>query len=302
MMGVACASRTARWRSRPLPRGSRASCAGCESWCDRMNIYCCQLDIVWEDKEANYRKVEALLVAARPHRDSLVLLPEMFATGFSMNVASIAEDAEDGPTVQFLSRQAANPGVYLVGGFATHGDDGKGRNVLAVFGPDGKRVADYTKIHPFSIGEEKRHYAGGERVRTFDWPRNASDTAASVSPFICYDLRFPEIFRLGARAGAEVIIVIANWPQPRIEHWVTLLRARAIENQAYVAGVNRCGTDPKLVYPGRSIIIDPHGAILADAGSDERVITAAIDLPALRDYRKRFPVLGDMRPAFLGGA
>ena len=261
-----------------------------------MNIYCCQLDIVWEDKEANYRKVEALLADARPQRDSLVLLPEMFATGFSMNVASIAEDAEDGSTVQFLSRQAAKLGVFLVGGFATRGDDGMGRNLLAVFGPDGKRVADYTKIHPFSIGEENRHYAGGERVCTFNW------SGSTVSPFICYDLRFPEVFRLGARAGAEVIVVIANWPQPRIEHWVTLLRARAIENQAYVAGVNRCGTDPKLVYPGRSIIVDPHGAILADAGSDERVISAAIDLSALRDYRKRFPALGDMRPTFLGGA
>jgi predicted amidohydrolase len=267
-----------------------------------MNIYCCQLDIVWEDKEANYRKVEALLAHARPQRNSLVLLPEMFATGFSMNVASIAEDAENGSTAQFLSRQAAKLSVFLVGGFATRGDDGMGRNVLAVFGPDGKRVVDYTKIHPFSIGDEHRHYAGGERVRTFSWPRDASDTGATVSPFICYDLRFPEIFRLGARAGAEVIAVIANWPQPRIEHWVTLLRARAIENQAYVAGVNRCGTDPKLVYPGRSIIVDPHGVILADAGSEECVITAAIDLPALRDYRQRFPVLSDMRPTFLGGA
>ena len=267
-----------------------------------MNIYCCQLDIVWEDKEANYRKVEALLATARPVRDSLVLLPEMFATGFSMNVGGIAEDAEDGPTLQFLSRQAAKLGVYLVGGFARRGDDGMGRNVLAVFSPDGTRVADYTKIHPFSIGEEHRHYAGGQRVRTFNWALDGSDTVATVSPFICYDLRFPEIFRLGARAGAEVLVVIANWPQARIEHWVTLLRARAIENQAYVAGVNRCGTDPKLVYPGRSIIVDPHGAVLADAGSDERVITTAIDLPALRDYRKRFPVLSDMRPAFLGGA
>ena len=267
-----------------------------------MNIYCCQLDIVWEDKEANYRKVEALLAAAKPERNSLVLLPEMFATGFSMNVAGIAEDVADGSTMHFLSRQAAKLGVYLVGGFATRGDDGMGRNVLAVFGPDGQRVADYTKIHPFSIGEEHRHYAGGEGVCTFNWPRDGSDTGATVSPFICYDLRFPEVFRLGARAGAEVIVVIANWPQPRIEHWVTLLRARGIENQTYVAGVNRCGTDPKLVYPGRSIIVDPHGAILADAGSDERVITATIDLPGLRDYRQRFPVLRDMRSTFLGGA
>jgi len=260
-----------------------------------MNIYCCQLDIVWEDKAANFRKAEALLDRARPLRDSLVLLPEMFATGFSMNVEVIAEDPADGPTVQFLSRQAAKLGVYLVGGFVTRGDDGMGRNVLAVFGPDGKRVADYTKIHPFSVGSESQHYVGGENVCTFAW------NGATVSPFICYDLRFPEVFRAGMRGGAEILTVIANWPKPRIEHWVTLLRARAIENQAYVAGINRCGNDPKLEYVGRSIIVDPHGNILADAGSEETVISAAVDLAALREYRRWFHVLEDARPKFLGG-
>jgi predicted amidohydrolase len=261
-----------------------------------MNIYCCQLDIAWEDKAANFRKVDSLLDRARPQRDSLVLLPEMFATGFSMNVADIAEDPADGPTAQLLSRRAAKLGVYLAGGFVTRGEDGMGRNVLAVFGPDGARVADYTKIHPYSVGEENRHYVGGDRICTFAWG------GATVSPFICYDLRFPEVFRAGMRAGAEILTVIANWPKPRIEHWVTLLRARAIENQAYVAGINRCGEDPKLQYTGRSIIVDPHGAIIADAGSDETVISAAIDLPALREYRRWFHVLQDARPTFRGAA
>src|SRR4051794_35053509 len=164
-----------------------------------MNIYCCQLDIAWEDKDANFAKVERLLAAAKPERGSLVLLPEMFATGFSMDVAGIAEDPANGPTVQFLSRQAVKLGVYLVGGFVTRGEEGMGRNVLAVIGPDGRRVADYTKIHPFSVGEENRHYAGGDRICTFEWG------GATVSPFICYDLRFPEVFRAGMRAGAEVI-------------------------------------------------------------------------------------------------
>jgi predicted amidohydrolase len=260
-----------------------------------VNIYCCQLDIVWEDKAVNFRKAEALLDRAQPLRDSLVLLPEMFATGFSMNVEAIAEDPDDGPTVQFLSKQAAKFGVYLIGGFVTRGDDdGMGRNVLAVFGPDGKRIADYTKIHPFSVGSESQHYVGGESVCTFAW------NGATVSPFICYDLRFPEVFRAGMRGGAEILTVIANWPKPRVEHWVTLLRARAIENQAYVAGINRCGNDPKLEYTGRSIIVDPHGAILADAGSEETVISAAIDLSALREYRRWFHVLQDVRPRFVG--
>ena len=112
---------------------------------------------------------------------------------------------------------------------------------------------------------------------------------------ICYDLRFPEAFRSVVRRGAEVLVVIANWPEPRRDHWRTLLQARAIENQCYVVGVNRTGTDPKLSYSGDSMIVAPRGEVLADAGSDERVISAELDGEALRAYRAEFPVLSDIR-------
>ncbi len=261
-----------------------------------MKIYCCQFDIAWEDKPANYRKVRELLAQAKPQRDSLVLLPEMFATGFSMNVAKIAEDAANGPTLQFLSQSAAQIGVYLLGGFVCKGNDGKGRNDLAAFDPDGKLTVEYMKIHPFSFGEESKHYSGGDRIARFPW------SGSSVSPFICYDLRFPEVFRLATRDGAEIFAVIANWPQARESHWLALLQARAIENQCFVAAVNRCGADPNLAYSGRSRIIDPRGTILADAGSNECVIVAEIDLAALRSYRETFPALADMRSEFFGAA
>ena len=117
----------------------------------------------------------------------------------------------------------------------------------------------------------------------------------AVSPFICYDLRFPEHFRVAARRGAQLITVIASWPVARIQHWVTLLQARAIENQAYVAGVNRCGTDPKLSYNGRSLIVSPRGDILADAGNGECVISAGLNLKELLAYRAELPFLADMR-------
>jgi len=126
-------------------------------------------------------------------------------------------------------------------------------------------------------------------VVTFDW------RGARVSPFICYDLRFPEVFRAATRRGAQVLVVIANWPATRVEHWVTLLRARAIENQAYVAGVNRCGNDPKLAYPGRSVIVGPWGEVMADAGDGEGVAWADLDFAALESYRREFPVLRDIR-------
>jgi predicted amidohydrolase len=115
-----------------------------------------------------------------------------------------------------------------------------------------------------------------------------------VSPFICYDLRFPEAFRGAVRRGARAFVVIANWPAERHEHWDLLLRARAIENQAFVVGVNRCGSDPRHAYAGGSMIVDPQGGILARAGGEECVISADLDAASLMEYRERFPALGDM--------
>jgi omega-amidase len=120
-----------------------------------------------------------------------------------------------------------------------------------------------------------------------------------VAPFICYDLRFPEAFRVATRRGAQVLAVIANWPAAREGHWMTLLRARAIENQTFVIGVNRCGTDPNHTYSGRSQIIDPRGEILADAGSTEGLIHGRLDLQLLTAYRNEFPALRDMRDDLL---
>src|SRR5439155_1088670 len=116
-----------------------------------------------------------------------------------------------------------------------------------------------------------------------------------VAPFVCYDLRFPEIFRAAMQRGANLMVIIANWPSPRVEHWITLLRARAIENQTYVMGVNRCGNDPYLPYPGRSLIVDPRGNILSDAGDSQIVITADIELATVTEYRRELPFLNDMK-------
>ena len=119
-----------------------------------------------------------------------------------------------------------------------------------------------------------------------------------VAPFICYDLRFPEIFRHQTRLGAQVLVVIANWPAPRDTHWQTLLCARAIENQAYVIGVNRVGDDPNLTYAGHSLILDPRGETLAIAGESPQLIQANLQLETLTEYRQEFPVLRDLRPEY----
>lgn len=256
-----------------------------------MKVICCQLDIDWENKAANYAKVRSMLTAAAIPKGSLVLLPEMFATGFSMNVAKIRE-GHPPETEEFLARTAREFGVFMLGGVINTAADGRGRNEAVVFSPEGKEIVRYCKMQPFTAGGESKHYVAGEEVVTFVWQNFV------VAPFICYDLRFPELFRAAIRRRAQLFTVIANWPVARIQHWITLLQARAIENQAYVAGVNRCGTDPKLSYNGRSLIIDPHGEILADAGGNAGLISADLDLAGLVAWRAKFPALQDMRPDF----
>ena len=157
------------------------------------------------------------------------------------------------------------------------------------FDPGGTEISRYTKLQPFTPGGEADNYEAGSTVATWKWH------GLIVSPFVCYDLRFPEHFRAAARAGAELITVIANWPMARIHHWVALLQARAIENQAFIVGVNRSGTDPKFTYNGRSLVVSPKGDILADAGHGESVVSADIDREFLLNYRRDLPFLKDMR-------
>ncbi len=255
-----------------------------------MHIACCQMNIRWENKPANFARAHDLIAAAAPAPGSLLLLPEMFATGFSMNVPTIAECGE---TVDFLARTAAKFGIFLMGGLVTTAPDGRGRNEAVIFTPEGRELSRYQKMHPFTFSGEANHYAAGSRPTSFtvnDW---------TAAPFVCYDLRFPEVFRSAARQGAQLFTVIANWPRAREAHWVLLLRARAIENQAYVAGVNRVGSDPNVEYSGRSLIVDPRGEIVADGGNEEGVIVATLDGEALREYRRAFPALEDIHPEYV---
>jgi predicted amidohydrolase len=253
-----------------------------------MQLIGLQLDIAWENRERNHARVRAMLEKHPPHRDALVALPEMFASGFSMNLAAIADDAERA-TERFLCKLSKQFGVYMVGGLATMGPDGRGRNEAVVSSPKGEVISRYCKLHPYSPGKEKQHFSAGDEIATLECNHMI------VAPQICYDLRFPEAFRRATRRGAQVFVVIANWPSPRVEHWVTLLRARAIENQAYVLGVNRCGSDPFLPYPGRSLIVDYKGEVLADAKDRETIISAETDAFAQLAYRRELPFLDDMR-------
>jgi predicted amidohydrolase len=252
-----------------------------------MNVTALQLDIAWEDKHTNFDKIRRLMDSAAPSKNSLVVLPEMFATGFSMN--DVAE-VVGGETSRFIANLAGERGICIVAGAAIRGDDGRARNCALAYSPGGQPLVTYAKMRPFTPGGEARHYVAGQSPAALAWE------GWTIALFVCYDLRFPEIFRLvTARSRPDLFVVIANWPQRRVHHWVRLLQARAIENQAWVVGVNRCGRDPDHVYNGRTVIVDYHGELIADAGETEGWIKADLSLDALRKYRLDVPFLDDMR-------
>jgi predicted amidohydrolase len=210
----------------------------------------------------------------------------MYATGFSMHPERIAED-EGGPNEQFLLDQARQHRAWLIASVAQWGTDGRARNNAVVAGPDGS-VARYAKIHPFGYAGEDEHYAAGTEFLT------VAVDGLRVSVFVCYDLRFADEFWVRA-PETDLYVVPANWPQPRHEHWRALLRARAIENQAYVVGVNRVGTVKGLYYSGDSAIVDPLGRVLAEASVGPGVLVADVEAGEVDRVRTELPFLADRR-------
>ncbi|MCB1228973.1 MAG: carbon-nitrogen family hydrolase [Verrucomicrobiae bacterium] len=256
-----------------------------------MKILCCQTDISWENRDENFEKIEGMLGETVIEPGSLLIFPELATAGFSMNVPAIAESA-DGPSAQFFANIARRTDSHVLAGIpGRNPDSGLGWNEAVCFSPDGSELGRYRKNHLFPLANEGHFYEAGTESILLDcdgW---------KVAPFICYDLRFPELFRNAARRGADLFVVIANWPALREDHWTTLLRARAIENQAYVAGVNRWGADPNLEYSGASLVVSPTGEVIARAESEPTVLRSLLERNALDDWRSRFPALADMKPA-----
>jgi len=247
-----------------------------------------QLNAAWHAKAKNYKKVENLVREAASHKCGIVVLPEMFNTGFSMDIDRIGEELL-GETSQFLRRVAAEYQTAIVGGYPVFGTEGKGRNTAIVVDETGNVIATYYKMYAFAYAKEHINYDSGQSPVVF----NIKGMSASV--FICYDLRFPEVFRRVARS-VNCIFVIANWPSKRIAHWNTLLKARAIENQCFVIGVNRIGVDGNnLSYPGNSHAFSPSGINLCSGNSRDELVIADIDLSEVDKVRHEFPFLSDMR-------
>ncbi len=248
-----------------------------------------QLDIIWENKEANkITAVEFIKKAAKNNCD-IIIFPEMSLTGFSMNIDIIAEKEENSETVKFFCEQAAENNIYITFGIALTGSDGKTRNYAITCNRQGQIVSKYAKIHPFSHGVEHKYFVGGDHIEWFDLD------GVTASTFVCYDTRFPEIFQ-AASMKSKLIIVIACWPDVRTEHWETLLKARALENQCYICGVNRTGREMKYTYNGHSLVASPYGRIISDIREDEALIITEFDIAEVDKYRHDFAMKSDRRP------
>jgi len=246
-----------------------------------------QHDVVWEDREANFARLAPQIAAAVAAGSRLVVLSEMFSTGFSLDTERVAEPV-DGPSAAFLVDQAGKHGVWVCGS-APELAEGAAlpHNVLILAGPNGV-VHRYRKIHPFSYAREHERYAAGDRLVTVDVE------GLRVSLFVCYDLRFADEF-WGLAPQTDLYVVVANWPESRRHHWRSLLVARAIENQAYVVGVNRVGEGDGLRYMGDSAIVDPLGEVLAGGAGVEALLVAEVERAQVVAVRERFPFLGDRR-------
>ncbi len=246
----------------------------------------CQFRIEWEQKEQNLLKAEQMIAAAAKEHAQIIFFPEMSFTGFSMQVSVTGES--DGKTLRIIRQYAQKYGIAVGFGWVKKTAD-KGENHYTVADETGAVLADYVKIHPFSYGGENNYFAAGSRTAVFTY------AGVTFALFICYDLRFPEIFR-AVSAEAEVLVVAANWPEARIAHWNKLLEARALENQSWVLGINCVGDQEKLHYNGSSRAVNPEGETVDCLLGQEGLLFCEIRDEAGR-FRQRFPALQDRRTA-----
>lgn len=255
-----------------------------------MRVAGLQTELVWESPEANRRALEPRIREAAAG-SRLIALPEMWPTGFSMRPESVAEP-EGGPSERFLVETAVATSAAVCGSVAqTRPGWTKARNVFLCATPDGV-VRRYAKIHPFRYGGEAEKYEAGDSLATFEFQ------GVRVTPLVCYDLRFPELWALAA-PRTDLFVVVANWPSARAAHWRALLVARAIETQAYVLGVNRVGQGGGLAYDGQSALVSPLGELVADAFArpgEELTIEGDVDPARVAEVRAKFPFLADRRP------
>jgi len=254
-----------------------------------------QMDVVLGDVEANLAAVAGYVAKAARRGSDIVVLPELFTTGYDLRRAGelAAPDMDQG-TASRVAVLARTHRIWIAGSLLALDASSRPANTAAFWSPDGEPVGVYRKIHLFRPMEEDRHLAPGDAVSTASLPWGTSALA------ICYDLRFPELFRRYALEGVCIIFLPAEWPAPRLEHWRILCRARAIENQVVIAACNRVGCDGQNTFGGHSAVVGPGGEVLVEGGEAEELLTVRVDLSQADALRRTISVLNDRRPELYG--
>jgi len=253
-----------------------------------LNITIIQANLHWEDKAANLKMFEEKINSIK-EKAEVVILPEMFSTGFSMNPKQLAEKM-DGPSVEWMKNVAARKKIIIAGSLIIE-DGGNYYNRLVWMLPNGQ-FGYYDKRHLFAYATEDEHYSAGNKRLI------ASVKGWKINLLVCYDLRFPVWARQtnddSGNPEYDLLVYVANWPERRVHAWKTLLQARAIENQCFVVGVNRVGEDGNgHRYSGESMIVDPMGEVLGTKVNEEAIITMTLDKSKLEEVRKKLPFLKD---------
>lgn len=259
-----------------------------------LTIALAQMDVVRADPEANLAKAATMISGAASRGATLVCLPEMWTTGFDWKYIHATADQQE-PVIAETAALAQRYRVWVAGSMLALDEQGRPTNASMLFSPAGECVGRYNKIHLYTLFNEHKNLAPGSQLSVIDTPWGSTGLA------VCYDLRFPELFRAYMSRGIAVQLLCAAFPYPRIEHWKCLIRARAIENQVFMVAVNQVGresaADNSAVYFGASCIVDPWGRTIAEAGEkDEEVLVATIDLDEEQRVRKALPALEDCRP------
>lgn len=259
----------------------------------KWEILVLQIDIVFGEPWENKAKIEEKINEQAMEKVDILVLPELWSSGYDLSrLPEICTESQSA-MLHFLERMAREHDVMIVGGSLAERRDGSYFNTMPVFNRQGEMVKTYSKLHLFRLMNEEKYLSEGNEDGFF--------TLGDIpcSGLICYDIRFPEWVRHHALQGAEVMFVVAEWPLARIDHWISLLTSRAIENQCYIVACNRVGEDPQNTFGGTSMVIDPWGKVLLKGSTDmEEALRLKIDLNESRAVRKRIPVFEDRRPSF----
>ncbi len=261
-----------------------------------MKIACVQMDIAFGQPDMNFAEAERLIAEAAAEGAKIIVLPEMWNTGYALGELEAVADNEGERTKHFLASLAEKYGVHIIGGSVAVKKGDSFFNTMYAANKNGEIIAEYDKLHLFKLMDEHHYMSPGNKMNLFELD------GVKCAGVICYDIRFPEWIRLHALEGAKILFVPAEWPAARVDHWELLLQARAIENQCFVVAVNRVGSDPGNDFNGHSMIIAPWGEKMLAGKEEAGIFYAEIDIRDVDKVRERIPVYADRRPEIYNNA